>query len=132
MEGFPSYNERELFNVNGLTPSLEKLINFRIPDLKDYSYQLYAQENLPVSSVKQVELISLRGVEIELFAWLVGLIAECLLYIGIFRTLNDFMFNNGALPSICHFWLNLIACMILYLSVVLLIVCMVQVHGFDV
>lgn len=116
-----------MFEVNGLIPELEKLIHFRINDLDQYTYQLYAQENLEVSSVKQVELIALKGLEIDLWAWLTELFAEGLLYIGVVRALMDFMHQEGALPKICYFWINLIVVLLLYVCLVLLVVSLVKV-----
>jgi hypothetical protein len=38
VEGFPETTELDVFKANELIPSLEKLINFRIPDLVKYKY----------------------------------------------------------------------------------------------
>lgn len=120
--GTPEISEYDIFEVNGLVPDLEKLLNFELDPLKSYDRTLYYQENDEVSDQDLVKTFTETGTEIDYWHGWVVFCAHWVLYVAIARTIIFFLCGQEAVKGTAETICKLVAMALVYFLIIMLCV----------
>ena len=115
-----------MYEYNGLTPQLEKLIYFRIAELDNYPVHLYAQHNSHVSNLHAVLEQVKTGEDAAYWCDWIKMTAHWCVYVHVLRALVDFLNRSTALKGQAYRSAQIVSWSLMYLCVAILFFALMQ------